>query len=291
MRAFLQTRDINMARVLFSIALAVMNCMFLNACTSLFDKDAKSTGAIQIIEKKAKFVKVDLAALLDPKNMGQTPNPPDEDHKDLIENAFTGFYDASYGDETDQILRRNRVQSRLIAASNETCADFREKLRQLQAEPNFFLGAVTTILAGAGAVVPSVAAAQILSGSAGVVSGIRAEFNQTYFAQLAVEVITKGIEKKRDDILVKINKKKANLIKDYTVERAVSDALKYHGACNLISGLEEASDRLTVADDPGFKRLKQIFEEAGVKSVLTLETEPNTEPPEEDGAKESDAGD
>ncbi len=310
----------NLRVVLFA---PISLCLGLTGCGALLDPEAKFQGAIQIIETKKKFVKVDLPAILDPLRLGQiavmkaeedaasirkSPEPelpsgiskenenvPVNEQNSLedvqarekettfeftdgIENAFLGFYSSDYDNNT-RVLRRNRVQDRLIAASNETCKDFKEKLQLLQAEGNFVFGAITTALAGAGAIVTGATGARILAGSAGVTSGIGAEFNDAFFASLAVEVLTKAFEARRKDILMEIGKHRMvpkSGIEVYPVERAVADALNYHAACNLISGLEEASERVTLSSNIGLKQLNKMLEGSGMEQRFKLQVEDAT---------------
>ena len=57
----------------------------------------------------------------------------------------------------------------------------------------------------------------------------------------AVQLISAGITKQREGILTQINNKSNLDLVAYPVNRAVADALQYHAACNIISGLETAA--------------------------------------------------
>lgn len=234
---------------------------------------------------------VDLMHILDPKGFGpgrvtkpaeepkaETDKPQKQEESssnDDLESAFRGFYNPGYNEPVK--LRRNRVQDRIIAASNEKCRTYKGSLKAQQGHVNFFLGSLTTILAGAGAIFTRVDAARVLSGTAGISSGVRAEFNSDYFNTLTVEVITKGIDKARTDLLSQIKDYRDGEIAAYTVERAVADAIIYHTRCSLIAGLEEASKSISVADDPGLKRLNDLFKENKLKATITLGTDSSTE--------------
>ena len=205
-------------------------------------------GAGKIIEDKKEFTKIDLPNMLDPLNLGPeihdnsgtnsgtTSNGP---NKDKFENAFHGFYNKNYGTDDDtQKLRRNRVVGRLVSASIQRCKEFKENLKLAQSQGNFAFGTLTTALAGAAAIFTPVNTTRTLAGSAGVVSGVRAEFNENFFASKIVEALTRAIDSQRQKILKEIDEEGKKSIEDYPVERAVADALRYHSACNLVTGLE-----------------------------------------------------
>lgn len=278
---------------ILALAGLVAGCTFV-------DRGAKFQGAADVLAQKDQFVEIDLPTLLDPENKGKRKrSAADEPDKPIsatekeqqqdnsavpsvqaardIQRAYHFFYKYDGDDVKKQRLRRNRVQDQLIAASNQACADFKEKLRQLHSETNLLLGGLTTALAGAGAIVTGALGSQILSGSAGATSGIRAEFNDVYFAQKAVEVLTKAFDVRRNDLLMEIyNKRKKDAepkMEAYPVERAVADALRYHGACNLITGLEEASERVTLSDNIGFEQLNKMLEKSGMNQTIKLQVE------------------
>ena len=65
----------------------------------------------------------------------------------------------------------------------------------------FGLGSIATALAGAGAIVTGATAARSLAGAAGITEGIRAEFQQAFFSNLATHIIVPCIENRRRIIL------------------------------------------------------------------------------------------
>lgn len=182
----------------------------------------------------------------------------------------------------EQALTRNRVQDYLIAASNEQCRIYKGTLRTASAEPNFWMGSGTTLFSAAGAAAKSVDGAKILSGVAAIFSGVRAEFNQDFFASLTADVIIGAINSARADKLTEIATVKgdganATLIK-YTIERAVADAIEYHARCSIAAGLTHASKALKEYDDIGQLRLDEINRkrEALVQSRKALGTAANS---------------
>jgi hypothetical protein len=74
---------------------------------------------------------------------------------------------------------------------------------------------------------------------------VRAEYDQTYFQNQAATIISKGIRLRRDTLLSAIDAKRGSDVGSYTIERAVGDALRYHGACTVMAGLEETDTQLS----------------------------------------------
>jgi len=101
-------------------------------------------------------------------------------------------YDKKYkGKENKEgVLARNRIQDRIIAASNQRCANYKVFIKTFDSESNFFLGALTTATAGAGAIFTPVGTVRALSGIAAIISGVRAELNYAYFQNQTVQVLT-----------------------------------------------------------------------------------------------------
>jgi len=211
-------------------------------------------GADQLISDK--FEEIDLAALLSGGVLSG------DDKVDLVLKNFTTAYD---GD----VARRNAIQERILAASEQRCGSYKQFLKGYESQMGFFLGALTTIFAGAGALVSPVAVARALSGTAGVTSGINAEFQEKFFARLTIQVLTKAMGVRRKNIYEAILDRR--LVKDkdgnvtghadltaYPVEAAIKDALSYHAACSLIAGLEEAGASIERADNPGIEQLDKL---------------------------------
>ena len=137
--------------------------------------------------------------------------------------------------------RRNELQSKLIMASNQRCGLYLREITAAKAQTNMGWGSLSLLLAGAASVVSHVETAKALAAGAAVATGTNAIYDQTYFNNLAVGVISAGITKQREGILTQINNKSNLDLVAYPVNRAVADALQYHSACNIISGLETAA--------------------------------------------------
>lgn len=71
-------------------------------------------------------------------------------------------------------------------------------------------------------------------------------------------------------------------VSGYTVERAIADIIRYHGACSVIAGLEEASDSITKVQSPGIDVFKDSLQKFGFK-VQVNSTDSNN-----DGAEQAE---
>ena len=283
--------------------LIVCACLIvLSGCSSsFFSKFAITDSAAKpIVKGQEESVGIDLVSILDPKQYGRLDaleglqnldqrigdppknkffekvrkelqnDPVGQAGLDRLENAFRGFYNADYGVST-QVRRRNSVRSRLLDASYNECEHFLDELRQEQAGFNFALGSLTSTLGGVGAIVTGAGVARAFSGAAAIVSGVRAEGNDANFRQLTAEVIARGIETRRSELLETINPRRNLPIESYTVEDAVADAVKYHSVCSLISGLQQASKQVQLSQDPGLRRTMTLLKKAGIKGDFTID--------------------
>ncbi len=169
--------------------------------------------------------------------------------KGNLECAFASFY-SEYKREREPSLnlnaiyqlKRNRVIDRLLAASDQSCNEYITNLQGASAQQGFTFGSLTTLLAGAGSIVSGENAARTLSGTAGIVSGVDAKFKESFFSNFAIHVLSPGIRVRRSQLLILIEENKKRPLADYTLEMGIKDAIAYHGSCNMITGLEVASE-------------------------------------------------
>ena len=158
-----------------------------------------------------------------------------------------------------QRQRRNRVQGRLIAASDAACDRYKRNLNGVYSDANFRFGAAATAAGGVGAIITGENAARALAGTAGIISGVRAEYNDAYFRNKVVELLTKAMDIVREKQLGEIKRRESLLLIDYTIEDAISDAITYNASCSLIAGLQETQESLQIVSDPGLKWLARAF--------------------------------
>jgi len=201
------------------------------------------------------FETIDLISLL---TEGVEETPAEPTAQDL-EKAFQIFNDKLDG--THDELYRNRVQERILAASDQRCGEYKQFLKNFDSQTNFMWGSLTTAAGAAGAILSGGTATRVASGLAALFSGVRAESNNAFFSNLAIHVITSGFEAKRRIIYGDLLKNRKLGITEYPVERAVKDAVFYHENCSLIAGLEEAAESIQRASDPGLQAVSRVLDE------------------------------
>ncbi|MEO0398414.1 MAG: hypothetical protein AAF224_03200 [Pseudomonadota bacterium] len=103
------------------------------------------------------------------------------------------------------IMRRNAIQDQILAVSEKACNNFKISINDRITKANFSFGSIATTLSGLGAVFTDPATARALSGASAIVSGVRAEYNESYLQSLTVQVITAGIDARRAEIRDEIN--------------------------------------------------------------------------------------
>lgn len=171
-------------------------------------------------------------------------------------------------DDAQYVRRRTQLQERLIAASNERCAEYKERLQQVQVQGQPPAGEQGTNSATVGAAkaalgvltiaYPPAAAVGGLLGAAQLVRGVSAAPPKQFTSGLTVQVVSLGIDTRRTSILQGIRGRQREDPASYPVEAAVSDALLYHQACSMVSGLEAAGEALSTTD-PGVARVRSEF--------------------------------
>ncbi len=198
---------------------------------------------------------------------GITKDTPDEDYAKRLDTLLRAF--PSDGENAQ--LVRNRIQDRLILSSNDLCEDYKSNLKAKQSRFNFFSGVGATLLGVAGSLAPHAATAKVFSALAGAATGVRAEYNHDYYADVTAHLVTKAIASKRRDVLKDIDTNRKLSIAEYTLERALAEAVQYHGACSLIAGLEKASEAVTTIDVITGTKASM----AGVREALKLQAQIN----------------
>lgn len=289
-----------MKRKTWSVLTAVL-AVSMSGCSALktwpyFKGDKSKQGATALVESEA-FEKVDLALLLRPRGP-RCERRSDECESQRLERAFEAFYEENEDEEDKdekRKLRRNRVQDRLIAASDQSCAEYKRHVGRWDSTNNALLGAVTTSSAGLGAVFTPENTVRALAGTAAIASGIRAELNESYFQQKTIQVIADGFERRRVELRAKMAGENRKSIEEYTVERAIADALRYHDACSLVAGLKEVELSQKRASDPGLEQIKLALKqwEEILNKVRELQKKPDPplQPPDKNGTDQHGKGD
>ncbi|WP_144006874.1 hypothetical protein [Pelomonas sp. KK5] len=183
--------------------------------------------------------------------------------------------DAGRTDE-QKALVRDGVQDKILAVSTSRCNVFKTFLRRQQTDVNFTLGALTTVTGVLGALLPGPRAASNLAGTAGIFSGIQAEYNQSYFSNLAAHVIVQAIELRQNRLKKELmDGRKGKSIKDYSLEAAINDAIVIDGNCSALAGLMEAQDSIKEVETPGLAMAARAMTSA--KALQELAAKPVSE--------------
>jgi hypothetical protein len=229
--------------------IAAMASCFLWGCKdpewSQFGGDrVNAAGAHQLIDDAnfEQFSDQRLATLI----AGSASNPTKTYPLDTAVKEFGPQKDTNPNavDQMQWRSQRNEIQGMLLAASAQRCNVFKTYLRRLSSNEEFFTGSLATALAGVGAIVTGAEATRIFSGTAGIVSGVRAEFQQDIMSNVATSVIIPGIEKRRSEIMTEIANHQCSGVTSYSLTMALTDAIRFHGACNIDIGISEASQSI-----------------------------------------------
>ncbi|MBI3246984.1 MAG: hypothetical protein HYZ50_10825 [Deltaproteobacteria bacterium] len=231
-----------------------------------FSQNQTIEGPQALIDQQ--FEEIDLALLLDPSSGGSSS----ADYAKKLQETFAKFY-ATNPTSPGSERARNAIQDRIVAASNQRCAAYKQFLKRYDAETNILLGVAAVATGGAGAIVKAADTARALAGITSILSGTRAEINEDNFQQRTVQVLTSGFEERRKEILADMLRRRGiredpdgttvhtpgEDLTTYTVERAIGDAIRYHDHCSLVAGLEFAAYAVDRVNDPGLKALDRTF--------------------------------
>ncbi|WP_339855830.1 hypothetical protein [uncultured Nisaea sp.] len=262
------------------LALAICFILGTSSCSPDFatsngwvDSRVTLVGANPVIETD-KFAPIELADLLDPDNKANRGKEGDGTNKSdssRLDRAFAAFY--KYGNLRE---RRNRVQERILAAANQRCEIYKRYIQRVRSSSNFILGSAATAAGILGGLFTATATARSLSAASGILSGTRAEYNQEMFQNLATQVITAGIDKRRQDVYQQIvTKGQAFDIEKYSVEAAIKDTMTYEDMCSAYAAFEEANDSIKTVTDPGIEAANRVLAKlATTRKLMDMETDP-----------------
>jgi hypothetical protein len=222
-----------------------------------YDKYADKHSAYQLVQRE-EFEPIDLVSLIDEsaalqKNAGLDHALPEVQRQQgpLVDQAFRNFAERYRSAETVGRARRTEIQERILAASDQRCNDFKTLLQKKISNVSFNTGLVATGAAVAATIVDNLDTSKALAGIAGLASGYRAEYNQAYFANAAVQVVVAGIDSRRRTAYEQIRHARNESMANYPLEAAVKDAIRYHGLCSTVSGLQEAGEAVRYYNEPG----------------------------------------
>ncbi len=207
------------------------------------------------------FEQVDLLATLTQGSTNSSAITNDSLASWELQKAYKKFYEDSRA-RANGPNRRNEIQDELFRASDQRCSYYKAYLYHLQRTERSFFGGLSTALGGLGAIFTSASTARALSGAAGITSGVGAEIMEAQFASLTIQVLIDGIEKARKDAYEAARSQRFRntptagvtrlaTLEEYTVEHAILDAVRYHGACVITEGLRAAGSSIQTIRHPG----------------------------------------
>jgi hypothetical protein len=189
-----------------------------------------------------------------------TPEP-DKIYEQRLARAYK-YFDTLEA-QTKQSLR-TQIQEALIGKSHTLCTIYKKQTMQTATIQNLVFGDATTLLSALAAIFTQASVVRPLAGAAAIASGFRSEFNADVFANLNLQVITAGIEKRRSEYYAAILKARQCTIQEYPLQEAIKDAFYFHASCSLYAGLEEANLSIKQAQSPGLDSLIESFQKLSV---------------------------
>lgn len=137
--------------------------------------------------------------------------------------------------------KRNDLQDRLLAASNQRCGAYLRMLTSSKSQTQMGWSGLSLFLSSAASVTSPASAVKILSAGSAVSTGFLSLYNEAYFNNMTINIISTGIAKQREGLLSQITAQRREPLSEYPVNRAIADALVYHSACSIIAGLDAAA--------------------------------------------------
>ena len=135
---------------------------------------------------------------------------------------------------------RNNFQHALLGISTSLCADFRAALAN-QPKKALWVGIVSELFSAASPVVSDETRSRVVAAAGSFTSKTASEID-SYLDAEKIEIALLGIELARTDIFKSVIKNADKDLADYPVNRAINDALRYHGVFNLQDGLSASAD-------------------------------------------------
>ncbi|HEV7241844.1 MAG TPA: hypothetical protein VGQ36_21615 [Thermoanaerobaculia bacterium] len=156
--------------------------------------------------------------------------------------ANLAYADASKDNTVATRLARNRFQSALMDASDRKCEVHRAAVMSTASSVNLGLGWLSAAFAGASPLIVPTLTKNVFAAAAGLATTSRSLVNEEVYKQLLVTSILQAIESERDGVAADIERKRALLPNDYSVDDALRDAQIFHSKCSFYIGLVALSE-------------------------------------------------
>lgn len=227
------------AKATFVLCLAVLSsgCASSRVADTIDASNISMSGTPQVIGTE-EIYRVNLRSLLVTYSGCDPKKPADQMN---VEEAFAHFHSCN---QPDVQMRRNAVQDHIRMVADRRCEVYKQAVAEVDSVTTFGFGALSTVTGSLGALFAD--AAQGLSAASGISSGMNAQFSKSFFSDTAMPVLMAGIDTKRAEIAERIESAQAKASDQYSVQRAVSDAIQYNGACSAYEGMRTVQDSLAV---------------------------------------------
>lgn len=222
-----------------------------------------------------------LAVIIEVAASGKETAPALTDSVARLDQAMTNFAREPYENgrlasaTTQNRLRdvRNSIQDQLIAASTNRCNVYKTHLRRLSSNVQFGFGSAATLAGAAGALVTG-GASQALAAAAGGLSGVNAEFQKDFMGSLVSSIIIPGIDRQRADLRNNIVSNSCLGISDYPLPLAISEVIRFHGACSADVGIAASGQAVSrTTPDSISAALAAIEQVRKINTVLQTPTD------------------
>ena len=131
-----------------------------------------------------------------------------------------------------------------MEVSDRRCNAFKSDLYLARSDTGFGFSLATLGLGAAGAIISDLARSFAVLQTATIGAGVALDEN--YFNEQSItDIVTKGIDSQRATLRGGIVDARKKDIREYSVKAAIGDALQYHDACTVLSGLKETSETLS----------------------------------------------
>ena len=174
---------------------------------------------------------------------------------------------ANTAQQTEFKMRRNEFVTYLMGVSEQRCGNYKNYIVRDRAKIGTWLGGLTAVFAGTATVLTHEKTIRLFAAGAGATSSIDAVYEQERYANLAAEVITAGINTRRKEIRKNIEDNFKQPVDKYPIRKALAEGLRYHAACNAVTGFEVAHESIERQDTPTLDIVKAAMEKLDIKLV------------------------
>ncbi|AVM74304.1 hypothetical protein MSR1_18120 [Magnetospirillum gryphiswaldense MSR-1] len=170
---------------------------------------------------------------------------------DLDNDSLVGG--CGYKQAVDDMACRWRLMDFLIGLSEQRCSDHKARIESSAAVSDFGFSSVTTVLGGVGAIATGATTARVLAGSAGMVSGVHADWNESVYMNKVATAIVARIDANRAAILNELrtareSASEPNSGKVFTTEAMLAGIYRFHEACSFYSALSSMTQNAALPD-------------------------------------------